>query len=165
MEIKVVCGVGSGKTVLSAFDTALKDAGVYNYNLITLSSIIPPNSKVSKARSYKTPVEEYGHKLYVVKAEIRSHEAGKFLAAGIGWYHFGKDGRGVFVEHEIIGETRVAVESEINLRIQNSLKDLCINRNIKFEEKKVHSVVSIEQIKNQPTSALVLAVFKSEGWD
>ncbi len=164
MDIKVVCGMGSGKTTLSAFDAALKDAGVYNYNLITLSSIIPPNSKVSKARRYKTPSEEYGHKLYVVKAEIRSHEVGKFLAAGIGWYQFGTDGRGVFVEHEIIGETKVAVESEINLRIQNSLKDLCMNRNIKFEEKKVKSAVSIEQIKNHPTCVLALAVFQSEDW-
>lgn len=165
MNIKVVCGIGSGKTTLSAFDSALKDAGVYNYNLITLSSIIPPNSKVSKTRRYKTPPEEYGHKLYVVKAEIRSHEVGKFLAAGIGWYYFGKDGRGVFVEHEIIGETKVAVESEINLRIQNSLKDLCTNRNIKFRERLVKSAVSIEQIKNQPTSVLALAVFQSEGWE
>ena len=48
MDIKVVCGVGSGKTALSAFDSALKDAGVYNYNLITLSSIIPPDSIISK---------------------------------------------------------------------------------------------------------------------
>lgn len=165
MEIKVVCGVGSGKTVLSAFDTALKDAGVYNYNLITLSSIIPPNSRVSKVRRYTTPPEEYGHKLYVVKAEIRSHEVGKFLAAGVGWFQFGKDGRGVFVEHEIIGETKVAVESEINLRIQNSIKDLCINRNIKFEEKRVQAAISIEQIKNHPTSVLALAVFQSEGWE
>lgn len=165
MEIKVVCGVGIGKTVLSAFDTALKDVGVYNYNLITLSSIIPPNSRVSKVRRYTTPPEEYGHKLYVVKAEIRSHEVGKFLAAGVGWFQFGKDGRGVFVEHEIIGETKVAVESEINLRIQNSIKDLCINRNIKFEEKRVQAAISIEQIKNHPTSVLALAVFQSEGWE
>ena len=50
LEIKVVCGVGSGRTILSSFDSALKDAGVYNYNLITLSSIIPPGSKVNKIR-------------------------------------------------------------------------------------------------------------------
>ena len=34
MKIKVVTGVGIGRTLLSAFDTALKDAGVCNYNLI-----------------------------------------------------------------------------------------------------------------------------------
>lgn len=164
MDIYVVAGIGKGKTVLSAFDAALKDAGVYNYNLITLSSIIPPASKVSKIRRYEPHPEEYGHKLYVVKAEYRSEEAGKFIAAGIGWYQL-EDERGMFVEHEIKGETRVAVESEINLRIKNSLKDLAKFRSIKFNEQKVHSVTAITKIKDSPTCVLVLAVYKSEGWE
>ncbi len=164
MDIKVVCGIGSGKTILSAFDSALKDAGVYNYNLITLSSIIPPGSKVSRIRRYKTPVSEYGHKLYLVKAEYRSEEVGKFIAAGIGWYQL-EDGRGIFVEHEIKGETKVAVESEINLRIINSLKDLAKFRNIKFNESNIKSTISLTQIKDHPTCVLALAVFQSESWE
>lgn len=163
MEIKVVCGIGHGKTTLSAFDSALKEAGVYNYNLIILSSIIPPNSSISKVRKYETPEEEYGHKLYLIKAEIRSDEAGKFIAAGLGWYQL-EDGRGVFVEHEIKGETRVAVKSEINLRIKNSLKDLVKFRGGKFGESKVRSAISLTQIKDSPTCVLVLAVYQSEGW-
>lgn len=164
MNIQVVCGVGSGRTTLSAFDSALKDAGVYNYNLITLSSIIPPNSTITKIGKFKTPTEEYGYKLYVIKAEIRSEEAGKYIAAGLGWYQL-EDGRGVFVEHEIKGETRLAVESEIESRIKNSLKDLCRFRGIKFDPKKAKSATSITQIKDHPTSVLVLAVYQSEGWD
>jgi len=164
MDIKVVQGVGTGKTILSAFDGALKDAGVYNYNLITLSSIIPPNSKVSKVKRYESPPEEYGHKLYVVKAEYRSEEVGKYIAAGVGWYQL-EDNRGIFVEHEIKGETRVAVESEIALRITNSLKDLAKFRNIKFNESKVRSAISLTQIKDHPTCVLVLAVYQSESWE
>lgn len=163
MDIKIVSGVGTGKTILSAFDCALKDAGVYNYNLIVLSSIIPPGSKVSKAKSYETPPEEYGHKLYVVKAEYRSEEVGKYIAAGIGWYQL-EGGRGIFVEHEIKGETRIAVESEIELRVKNSLKDLAKFRNIRFDESKVHSTTAITQIKDSPTCVLVIAVYQSEGW-
>lgn len=163
MEIKVVCGVGTGKTTLSAFDNALKDAGVYNYNLIALSSIIPPNCTVSKVKRFETPPEEWGYRLYVIKAEIRSEEAGKFIAAGLGWYQL-EDGRGLFCEHEIKGETRVAVESEIKLRIKNSLKDFCKFRGLKFNESKIHSAVSITQIKSSPTCVLVLAVYQSEGW-
>lgn len=164
MIINIVKAIGEGETLLSGFDNALKHAGVYNYNLISLSSIIPPGSKVIRVAHYDSPPSEYGHKLYVVKAEMRSNEAGKFIAAGIGWYQFGDDGRGLFVEHSIIGETKVAVESEISLRIKNSLKDLCKFRGIKFSEKELKSVVSITQIKNKPTSALTLAVFQSEGW-
>lgn len=164
MEIKVVQGVGEGKTTLSAFDSALKDAGVYNYNLIPLSSIIPPSSKVIKIGKYETPESEFGHKLYVIKAEIRSQETGKFIAAGLGWYQYGEDERGVFVEHEVIGETKIAVESEIKQRIKNSLKDLCDFRNVKFVDKKAKSAVSISKIKGNPTSTLVLAIYQAEGW-
>lgn len=165
MNIKIVTGVGVGKTTLSAFDAALKDAGVYNYNLIALSSIIPPQSQVIKIRKYETPDDEFGYRLYVIKAEIRSQEAGKYIAAGLGWYQFVGDSRGVFVEHEMIGETKVAVESEIKQRIKNSLKDLCEYRGIKFEDNKAKSAISLAKIKGTPTSVLVLAVYQSQGWE
>lgn len=148
---------------MSAFDAALKAAGVYNYNLIILSSIIPPNSKVEKVDRYVSPEAEYGHKLYVVMAEERSNETGKFIAAGIGWYQF-EDGRGIFVEHRLIGDTEVAVESELNFRIENSLMDLCKFRGIKFEGKKMAYETSITQVKNHPACTLTLAVYQSEGW-
>lgn len=163
MNIYVVKGVGVGKTALSSFDAALKDVGVYNYNLIQLSSIIPPDSHVSKAKQYKTPEEEYGYKLYVVKAEMRSQETGKYIAAGIGWYQFG-DGRGLFVEHELIGETKVAIESEMEFRITNSLKDLCQFRNIKFEVSKFNSSISVAKVEDHPTCVLALSIYQSEGW-
>lgn len=164
MDIKVVLGVGTGKTTLSAFDNALKDAGVYNYNLIILSSIVPPGSKISKIRRYESPPEEYGHKLYVIKAEYRSEEVGKYIAAGLGWYQFG-DERGMFVEHSFRGETKVAVESEIELGIKNSLKDLAKFRGVKFEESKAHSAISLSRVTDSPTCVLVIAVFQAEGWE
>lgn len=164
MDIYVVAGMGTGKTTLSAFDGALKAAGVYNYNLITLSSVIPPNTKVIKAKQYQTPEEEYGDKLYCVRSEIRSYEVGKYLAAGLGWYQFGTDKRGVFVEHEIIGDTKIAVQSEIKFRIKSSLQDLCEARGVKFKESKVRSALAVTRILKQPTSALVIAVYQSESW-
>jgi arginine decarboxylase len=42
MQIHVSSGRGEGPTPLAAFDAALRDAGVSNYNLIALSSVIPP---------------------------------------------------------------------------------------------------------------------------
>jgi arginine decarboxylase len=41
----LVKGVGSGATELNAFDRALQQARVGNYNLIRLSSILPPHVK------------------------------------------------------------------------------------------------------------------------
>lgn len=163
MEIKIVKGKGEASTLLSAFDAALKDAGVYNYNLITLSSVIPPNTKVEKAENFETPESEWGYRLYCVMAEQRSNEAGKFIAAGVGWYQF-DDGRGLFVEHHLTGDTKIAVESEIKFRIENSLKDMCKFRDIEFEESKINMETSITQVDGRPMCVLVIAVYQAEAW-
>jgi len=47
VNIQVSGGIGSGPTELSAFDQALVRAGVANYNLIYLSSVLPPDSDVT----------------------------------------------------------------------------------------------------------------------
>lgn len=89
MKITVTSGIGKGETTLSAFDNALKDAGVYNYNLIKLSSVIPPNSKIVEEKIVPKDESEFGHRLYIVCAEERSDLFGHSIAAGVGWYQWG----------------------------------------------------------------------------
>lgn len=163
MEIQIITSCGEGRTLLSAFDNALQNAGVSNYNLIVLSSIIPPSSTLTKKRVFATPPEEFGHRLYVVRAEMRSNEAGKFIAAGVGWYQL-EDGRGYFVEHEIVGETKVAVHSEIENRIYNSLSDMCSFRKVRFVKEKVQSAISVTQVVDKPACVLAIAVYRAEAW-
>lgn len=163
MHIYVVAAAGKGRTLLSAFDNALNKAGVCNYNLIPLSSIIPPGSKIVRTKQYQPPPEHFGHKLYLIKAEMRTEEAGKFITAGLGWYQL-DDGRGFFVEHELKGETKEAVKSEINARIVHSLQDLCRFRKLPFQKSRVRSALTITRIKDRPTCVLVLAVYQSESW-
>ncbi len=162
MTIFITTGKGYGRTSLSAFDSALKDAGVYNYNLITLSSIIPPRT-VIKVEKYLAPPEDYGSRLYLVKAEIRSRESGKYIGAALGWYQL-PDGRGVFVEHEEIGETKSAVESNLAEDIRKSLVDLCRARKFPIIEKNIKVKTSVVKIEDSAASALVVGVYKSEGW-
>lgn len=164
MNIKVISSIGSGSTLLSAFDHALYEAGVHNYNLIPLSSIIPPGAKVIKNDRYKRPKGEFGHRLYVVMAQMRSDKAGKWLASAVGWYQL-EDKRGFFVEHHIIADSEESVRSDIDNRILNSLNDMCKFRGIEFEKKSVKSSVAITQVKSKPTCALTIAVYKSEGWE
>ncbi len=163
MQIQIVTSTGEGKTLLSAFDNALQNAGVSNYNLIILSSIIPPNSTITRKKAYTTPPEEFGHRLYVVRAEMRSNEVGKFIAAGVGWYQL-EDGRGFFVEHELVGDTKVAVEFDIESRIRNSLSDMCAFRHVRFVKEKVQTAVAIKQVMDHPACALAIAVYRSEPW-
>ena len=163
MTIYITTGKGHGKTLISAFDAALKTAGVYNYNLIRLSSIVPPSSKIV-VKKYEANPEHYGDRLYIVKAEYRSRESGKYIGAAIGWYQL-PDGRGVFVEHEEIGETKNAVESNLKQEVQNSLKDLCRFRNYPIAESKMKSKINIIQVKDSAACVQVFAVFKSEPWN
>ncbi|OGK11883.1 hypothetical protein A2954_05885 [Candidatus Roizmanbacteria bacterium RIFCSPLOWO2_01_FULL_37_12] len=163
MEIVIASGSGHGKTPLSAFDAALKNAGVHNYNLLYISSIIPKGS-VLKIKKLEPKTNEYGHRLYVVKAEMRSRETGKYIGAALGWYQL-KDGRGVFVEHEEIAETEESVRANLTKEIYESLTDLCRVRSYPLNKKSMKIKMSIVKIENSATSVLVLAVYKSEGWD
>ncbi len=46
MKIYLTVGRGDGPTPLAAFDNAMYDAHVGNYNLVHLSSVIPPYSTI-----------------------------------------------------------------------------------------------------------------------
>lgn len=163
MNIYVVPAIGKGRTLLSAFDNALQKAGVYNYNLITLSSIIPPGSRIITTKRYVSPIEEFGYKLYVIKAEMRSDKRGEYISAGMGWYQL-DDGRGFFVEHELKAKTKKESEEEIKERIVKSLQDLCEFRQVPFQKAHLHSSIAMAQVKDTPTCALVLAVYQSQRW-
>jgi arginine decarboxylase len=162
MKIYLTTGVGFGKTPISAFDAALKDAGVYNFNLITLSSVIPPGSEIVFEKM-PTKDSEWGNKLYCVKAEMRSRSSGRYIGAALGWYQV-EGGKGVFVEHEETGETEESVKLSLEEEVKNSIKDLCEARGIEFDEEKLGSKINITQVKEQPASVLVVAAYKSEGW-
>lgn len=162
MKIYLTTGVGFGKTPLSAFDGALADAGVMNFNLIVLSSVIPIGTTIVNE---KMPVEdsEWGNKLYCVKAEMRSRDSGRFIGAALGWYQL-EDGRGVFVEHEETGEVESSVEADLKEEVKRSIMDLCKNRNIEYDEKRMGVKIRTVQVKDLPASVIVVAAYKSEDW-
>ncbi len=84
MKIHVTSGTGEGDTDIAAFDKALWDAGIANYNIIKLSSMIPEGSDVVVEKPEMNN-KEHGHKLYVVIAEAYQTEKGKKAIAGLGW--------------------------------------------------------------------------------
>ena len=106
--IRLVWGTGEGPTELSAFDAALASAGVHNYNLVTLSSVIPagPDIEVVGTAPDLGPV---GDELHVVESSGVA-PPGESVAAGIGWAR-SESGRGIF--YEVDGDDADAVEAEI----------------------------------------------------
>ncbi len=71
-------GVGHGETELLAFDRALAAAGFSNYNLVKVSSIIPPGALPSRA----IPLPP-GSLLPVAYASLVSDEQGQVISAAV----------------------------------------------------------------------------------
>jgi arginine decarboxylase len=67
MEITVVRGVGRGPTELAAYDAALAAAGVHDYNLVTVSSVISADASV-RVRGTAPDLGPAGDRLTVVRA-------------------------------------------------------------------------------------------------
>lgn len=76
-------GVGKHKEKLASFESALRDAGIAPFNIVRVSSILPPGAKlVSKAKGlqYLSP----GEIVYVVVSECSTNEPHRLIAASIG---------------------------------------------------------------------------------
>jgi arginine decarboxylase len=165
LQIAVVASIGQGQTPLSAFDAALWRCGVHSYNLLSLSSVVPPGSQIVVCDHYQAPTAEHGHKLYVVKAEMGSEEPGAVIAAGLGWLLYDDD-RGVFVEHELHEPNGdcAAVERALTDQIMASLRDLAARRNVEFVAERAGAHIIVTRVERQPKSTIAVAIYQSEAW-
>lgn len=155
MEIILTTGVGQGPTAIAAFDQALLEAGIANYNLIYLSSIIPANTVIRRTK-YVTPPDEYGHRLYIVIARCDEATPGKTACAGIGWTQEEQTGRGLFVE------LHSSNQDEVEQNIHSSLQCMIDSRSLAYGS--IQCVTIGQPCTGDPVCALVAAVYQSQGW-
>jgi arginine decarboxylase len=76
-------GVGRSREKLSSFEEALRNAGIAQYNLVSVSSIFPPKCKLiprSQGEKYLRP----GQIVYCVMARSDTNEYHRLIAASIG---------------------------------------------------------------------------------
>ena len=98
-------GVGRHKERLASFEAALRDAGIEKYNLVYVSSIFPPNSKVvSKEEGFK--LMSPGEIIHCVMARTETNEHNRLIVSSIG-VAIPKEGNqyGYLSEHHGYGET------------------------------------------------------------
>lgn len=156
--IEVACGTGTGPNPLAAFDGALIATGIANFNLLRLSSVIPPATDVKPVSGAVSPVKgEWGDRLYVVMAESGVTELGAEAWAGIGWVQDPESGKGLFVEHE--GHAEAAVRRDI----LDSLESLVAGRpetTFGPPQLVLHGAVC----EGTPTCALAVAVYETATW-
>ncbi len=76
-------GVGTHKDKLTSFELALRDAGIAKYNLVTVSSILPPFCEIiPKAKGL--PMLSDGEVVFVVLSRNESNEHNRLISASVG---------------------------------------------------------------------------------
>ena len=95
--IRVAWGTGTGPTRTSAYDAALAGANVHNYNLVTLSSVIPAEVPLEVVGT-APDLGPAGNSLTVVQGRnaVGLDEESPAVA-GLGWARE-ESGRGIFYE-------------------------------------------------------------------
>ncbi len=104
-EMFLTKGVGRHKEQLTSFELALRNAGIAEYNLVTVSSIFPPECKIiSKTAGLKKM--QAGQIAFTVLSKLQSNEAHRLMAASVG-VAIPKDRSryGYLAEHHQFGQT------------------------------------------------------------
>jgi len=101
-------GVGRHKEHLLSFELALRDAGIQHYNMVNVSSIIPPGCKqISKEQGLKAI--KPGEITFVVLVKNLTDEPYRLITASIGVANpLDKKKYGYLSEHHSFGQTAEA---------------------------------------------------------
>lgn len=104
-EIFLTKGVGYHKDKLASFEQALREAGIARFNLVDVSSILPPHCKIISKEKGIAKLES-GQILFVVKARSETDENRRLVASSIG-IAVPKDRNihGYLSEHHSLGQT------------------------------------------------------------
>lgn len=140
----------------------MRSAGVADFNLVRLSSVIPPQSVVSEVDGPLPTSSGEGDLLYCVYADGYATVAGQQVWAGLAWSR--KDplkspsdqGGGLFVEHS--GGSRRSVERDLGI----SLAELSRGRGGGYSEtgRRIVSVTCVDR----PVCAVVVASYCRVSW-
>ena len=97
-------GVGHHRNKLQSFEIALRDAGIEKCNLVTISSIFPPNCKIiSKSKGLEDLVP--GQITFVVLARECTNEPSRLISAAVGLARpAAKEHYGYISEHHGFGQ-------------------------------------------------------------
>lgn len=98
-------GVGKHREQLHSFELALRDAGIEQCNLVTVSSIFPPGCKIIP-KSEGIKLLKPGQVTFVVMSRNASNEPNRLVAASVGVaIPANKSEYGYLSEHHSFGQT------------------------------------------------------------
>lgn len=183
-RLPVLGATATARTELAAFHRALLTVGLGHYNLVRLSSVIPPHTEVGAGPRGQGPALEvgagrtgqglalparwrgprpedlvdgyHGDRLYCVYADHRTDVPGEEIWAGVGWTQRVNGQGGYFVEHH--GSTADAVSADI----QTSLADMISDEVAEFEP--AQWVLKGVVCESTPVCAIVVVPYAVVGW-
>lgn len=98
-------GVGIHKNYLQAFELALEKAGISKFNLVSVSSILPPNCK-KVSREEGLEYLKLGEIVFVVMSKNATNEPNRLISASIGCAIPADSNQyGYIAEHHSFGQT------------------------------------------------------------
>ena len=98
-------GVGVDKDKLASFEAALRNAGIAPFNIVKVSSILPPGCKlIPKEKGIK--ILTYGEVIFCVMSENQTNEPLRLIGASVGVAIPGdKSQYGYLSEHHTFGKS------------------------------------------------------------
>lgn len=147
--IHIADGVGRGPTAMAAYDAALADVNLHNYNLVTVSSIIPAEATVEVVDRVPD-LGPAGNRLTVVQGKAVAEPAAGEIASAIAWAE--GSGPGLFYEASGSDPAAVKAEAEAGLAAGCELRDWTLPDSETL-------VATAEAVSDAYTAAVVVAAY------
>ncbi|WP_337860577.1 arginine decarboxylase, pyruvoyl-dependent [Ferroplasma sp.] len=157
-------GIGRGETQLQSFENALRDADIAAYNLVSVSSIVPPYADiVDKSEGIK--LLSYGQILFTVLARNSSNELNRMISAAIGVaIPSDKSKWGYLSEHHTFGQTENdSGHFAEKLAAEMLASTMGLDDHLKWEDKKNEYVLD-DKILTTKNIAATTVVLKPDEW-
>jgi len=158
-------GVGSHKEELRSYELALRDAGIEKCNIVTVSSILPPDCKIiSRNEGIKELIP--GMVAFSVMSRCTSSEPHRLIAASIGCaIPADKEKHGYLSEHHAFGQTEETAgdyAEDLAAAMLASTLGLEFDEDKSWDEKKEFFQISDQIVRtSNMTQSTVIA---TNGW-
>jgi len=138
-KLFLTSGVGVHKEKLRSFELALRNAGIEKFNLVRVSSILPPRCRIISRRTGVKQLSP-GEIVYCVLSQNSSNEPNRLIAAAIGVaIPKDRDQYGYLSEHHSFGETKEAAgeyAEDLAASMLATTLGIQVDEEIHYDEKK-----------------------------
>ena len=138
-KVFFIKGVGRDKEKLKSFELALRNAGIEKFNLVNVSSILPPNCKII-SREKGLQLLKPGEVIFCVMAKNETKEPNRLISAAIGCaVPTDRNNYGYLSEHHDFGMTTEKAEDyaeDLAATMLASTLGVEFNSDSSYDEKK-----------------------------